>query len=103
MSWLSWRTNFTISGHRTLGGSFPGCSEELDIVQGDIEQMLFREGKLVVGRLFTFRNLHTRIVARKVLQNVKDVLRVGVNRARNFLRCFSGSGRKFSAHVVLQL
>jgi hypothetical protein len=48
--------------------------------------MLFREGKLVIGRLFTFRNLDARIVARKVLQNVKNILRVGVDRPRNFLR-----------------
>src|ERR1700736_66052 len=65
--------------------------------------MLFLQEKLVVRRFFTLGNLHTRIVARKMLQHVKNVLRVGVDRARNFFRSLSGSTRKFFANILLQL
>src|SRR5437899_2546318 len=65
--------------------------------------MLFLERKLVVRRLVTLRSLDTRIVARKMLQHVKNILRVGVDRARNFLRGLSRSTRKFFPDIVLQL
>ena len=38
-----------------------------------------------------------------MLQYVKNIFRVGVDCARNFLRGLSGSTRKFSANVILQL
>ena len=56
-----------MSGHDTPGGSVDGSFSDLDISQPETEQMLFRQEKFVLGSLFTFRNLHTPVVARKMM------------------------------------
>src|SRR2546421_249819 len=95
-NWTSQVTLLALSGD-----SFLRSGEEVDILQSDTEQNLFRDGKFVLCSFFTFRNLHTRIITRKMLQHVKNVFRIGVYRVRNFLRRLSDS-RKFAAHVGLE-
>jgi len=56
-----------MSGQDTPGGSVDGSPLDLDISQPETEQMLFRQGKSVVGSFFTFGNLHTPVVARKMM------------------------------------
>src|SRR5262249_32319564 len=103
MSWLSCRTNFTMSAHGTLSASLSAGCKDVGILQRDREQRLFRDGKLIVGRLFTPYNFDPRIVARKMLQHVKNILRVGVDSARNLLRRLGSFAGKVSAHIGLQL